>query len=546
MSIATADLLVALNYASPPVVGAFIGYLTNMVAIKMLFRPLHAWRIFGVRVPFTPGVIPSKRDELAINMGEMVGEHLLTSKEIGQALANEAFQTHLYGLIENRGSTLLQQDLGPLPSLIPKGYQIYFDVAVKAVTHQAQEGIHTFVASSAFAVIVKTAVDRQLERLLATRLADIFPGREREGGYAFIEKNLARMLASPAMEQWIETFVQQKVYGTLRQDKSLADILPESLQGFIVDIIEEQTPAFLGRLALVISEPEIRNKIVKGVRAGVEHFIASMGPMAGMVKTFLSMETVERKVREYLIDKEGEIVDWMQNDEVQQRVSTFLRERSQDFLATPLATMVGTKDGAGAADGQGGDRVELFCTQMSRQLLAFFREPEMTTAVAFMIKDNLETHMEGGGLALGEVLWDLMGDAGVQRGKVWIKDEALSILRSEETRKNLNGMTQTLLQGLLARPVGRLSALLPAGVRDGLYQSIQKMASDMLAAEVPGLVASLNLKEIVREKVDSLDLMRLERLLLSIMEEQFKYINLFGAILGFLIGGLNVLLLVAF
>ncbi len=573
MSIATADLLVVLNYASPPVVGAFIGYLTNMVAIKMLFRPLRAWRIFGIRVPFTPGVIPSKREDLAINMGEMVGEHLLTSKEIGQALANEAFQTHLYGLIENKGSALLLQELGPLPSLIPKGYQIYFDVAVKAVTHQAQEGIHTFVASSAFAVIMETAVDRQLERLLATPLAAIFPGREREGGYAFIEKNLARMLASPAMEQWLETFVQQKVYGAIRQKKSLADILPESLQGFIVDIIEKQTPAFLSRFAVVINEPEIRDKIVKGVRAGVEHFIASMGPMAGMVKTFLSMETVEKKAREYLIDKEEEIVGWLQNAEVQRRVSTILRERSQAFLATPLSTMVGdgqgwpsvagAKDGTGATDGLGwpgvagaksgavategqGDKVERFCSQVSLQLAAFFREPETTTAVASMIRDNLETHMEGGGLALGEVLWDLMGDTGMQRGKIWVKNEILAILRSEETRRNLNFMTQTLLQGLLARPIGRLAALLPAGVRDGLYQSIQKMASDMLAAEVPGLVASLNLKQIVTEKVDSLDLMRLERLLLSIMEEQFKYINLFGAILGFLIGGLNVLLLVAF
>ena len=240
MSIATADLLVALNYASPPVVGAFIGYLTNMVAIKMLFRPLHAWRIFGIRVPFTPGVIPSKREDLAVNMGEMVGEHLLTSKEIGQALANKSFQVHLHGLIESRGSVLLHRDLGPLPSLVPRGYHSYFDVAVKAVTHQAQAGIHTFVASSAFATIVETAIDRQVKRMLTTSLAEIFPGREREGGYAFIEKNLARMLVSPAMGQWIETFVQQKVYGTLRQEKSLADLLPESLQGLIINTIEEQ------------------------------------------------------------------------------------------------------------------------------------------------------------------------------------------------------------------------------------------------------------------------------------------------------------------
>ncbi|MFH2123781.1 MAG: DUF445 family protein [Pseudomonadota bacterium] len=545
MSIVNADLYTVLPYATPPVVGAFIGYLTNKVAIKMLFRPLKAWQILGVRVPLTPGVIPAKRGELAVNIGEMVGEHLLTSKEIGQALTNESFQNHLHGLIESRGSALLNRDLGPLSSLVPKGYQSYFDVAVKTVTHQAQESIHSFVASSAFAAIVETALDRQFERLWQTRLSEIIPGGEREGGYAFLEKNLARMLASPAMEQWLETFVQQKVYATLSQEKSLADILPESLQDLVISTIEEQTPALLGKFAVVLSEPEIRDKIVHGVRVGVENFISSMGPMAGMVKTFLSMETVEKKVREYLIDKEDEIVDWLQNGEVQQRVSTVLRERSRTFLATPLVKMVSAGDGGDATDGQG-DKVERFCSQLSLQLAAFLREPETTAAVASMIRDNVETHIENGGLSLGEVLQDLMGDAGTQRGKRWVKDEVLAILRSGNTRTNLNFMTQTLLQDLLSRPIGRLSALLPAGVRDGLYLSIQKMASAMLADEVPGLVASLNLKQIVKEKVDSLDLMRLEGLLLSIMEEQFKYINLFGAILGFLIGGLNVLFLAAF
>ena len=546
MSFTSVDLLTVLFYATPPAVGAFIGYLTNKVAIKMLFRPLNPWRIFGLRLPLTPGVIPAKRGELAVNIGEMVGEHLLTSREIGQALANESFQTHLYGLIESRGSGLLNRDLGPLPSLIPKGYQSYFDVAVQAVTYQAQEGIHSFVASPAFATVVETAIDQQLERILTTSLADIFSGREREGGYAFIEKNLARMLASPAMEEWTLTFVQQKVYGTLRQEKSLADILPESVQELIVSTIEEQTPQLLGKFAVVLSEPEIRDKIVLGVRAGVEDFISSMGPMAGMVKTFLNMETVEKKVRQYLIDKEEEIVSWLQNEDVQQRVATVLRERSQAFLTTPLAGMVGQEStGAGANDGQE-DKVEQFCRQLSHQLTSFLREPEMTTAVASMIRDNLETHIEGGELSLGEALWDLVGENGMRKGKAWIKDEVLSILRSGETRKSLNFMTQTLLQELLGRPIGRLSALLPAGVRDGLYRSIQKIASDMLSLEVPGLVASLNLKQIVKEKVDSLDLMRLERLLLSIMEEQFKYINLFGAFLGFLIGCLNVLLLAAF
>jgi uncharacterized membrane protein YheB (UPF0754 family) len=47
----------------------------------------------------------------------------------------------------------------------------------------------------------------------------------------------------------------------------------------------------------------------------------------------------------------------------------------------------------------------------------------------------------------------------------------------------------------------------------------------------------------VTDKVDSLDLLKLEDLLLSIMEEQFKYINLFGALLGFFIGLINLIVL---
>lgn len=534
MSMTTTDLLPVLSYAGPPVVGAFIGYFTNKVAIRMLFRPLRAWRIMGVRVPFTPGVIPAKRVELAGNIGEMVGEHLLTSDEIGPALANESFQSHLHELIEGRGNALLGKELGPLASLVPKGYQVYFDVAVKAVTYQIQEGIHAFMASPAFAAIVENAVEQQLDRLLATRVSEVFPGSEREGGYAFIEKTLARLLSGPAMEQWVETFVQQKVYAAFHRQRSISDLLPESLTRKIVHTIEGQAPSLLARLAVILQEPGIRDRIVQGVRAGVENFIASMGPMAGMIKAFLSMETVEKKIREYLIDHQEEIVVWLQNPEVRERVAAILGERSQAFLDTPLSRMVeeGQEDG-----------VERFCSQLSLQLVAVLREPETTAAISSMIRDNLETSMEEGGLSLGEVLRDFLGEEKAEKGKGWIKKEILLILRSEETRKNINLMTQALLHDLLQRPVGRLSALLPIGVRDGLYRSIRSMASEMLAVEVPGLVRSLNIKAIVREKVNSLDLLRLERLLLSIMEEQFKYINLFGAILGFVIGGLNVLLL---
>jgi uncharacterized membrane protein YheB (UPF0754 family) len=50
---------------APPVVGGVIGYFTNDIAIKMLFRPYRPWYVGKQRVPFTPGLIPSNQERLA-------------------------------------------------------------------------------------------------------------------------------------------------------------------------------------------------------------------------------------------------------------------------------------------------------------------------------------------------------------------------------------------------------------------------------------------------------------------------------------------------
>lgn len=59
-------------------IGALIGGFTNHLAIKMLFRPHEAKYIGKWKVPFTPGLIPKRRDELAKQLGRTVVEHLLT------------------------------------------------------------------------------------------------------------------------------------------------------------------------------------------------------------------------------------------------------------------------------------------------------------------------------------------------------------------------------------------------------------------------------------------------------------------------------------
>ncbi len=75
-----------------PVVGAAIGYFTNYIAVKMLFRPLYPVYLGKWQLPFTPGIIPKGRERLAKAVGEAVGEVLLTKKDFEQLLLSEQMQ----------------------------------------------------------------------------------------------------------------------------------------------------------------------------------------------------------------------------------------------------------------------------------------------------------------------------------------------------------------------------------------------------------------------------------------------------------------------
>ncbi|MEH2057196.1 MAG: DUF445 family protein [Nostoc sp.] len=79
-------------YVSPPVLGGIIGYFTNDIAIKMLFRPYRAIYIAGRKVPFTPGLIPRNQERLAKNISNTIMGSLLTPQEL-QNLARRLLQT---------------------------------------------------------------------------------------------------------------------------------------------------------------------------------------------------------------------------------------------------------------------------------------------------------------------------------------------------------------------------------------------------------------------------------------------------------------------
>ncbi|WP_400161867.1 DUF445 domain-containing protein [Brevibacillus sp. TJ4] len=229
--------LILLNIA----IGSLIGGFTNHVAIRMLFRPLRPWYIGNWRVPFTPGLIPSRRDEIARQMGRLVAEHLLTAEGVKRAITQgDMEKTLVYWLQDVSGKwmaeerTLRQLVRAAVPQVLDENGRWSESLRAPVARHW-----HSFVQR-----LLARHEDKQLRELLS----DSGVQRLEASSGAFSELLLTRVrdyLHSPQGHQTLQTMVRSLLGGGggmfggfvgmfLGDDKVIGKLLPhldELLQG---------------------------------------------------------------------------------------------------------------------------------------------------------------------------------------------------------------------------------------------------------------------------------------------------------------------------
>lgn len=133
-----------LKFLAAPLIGAIIGYCTNYIAVKMLFRPLKPVKIGKATLPFTPGIIPKRKPALAKAIGNMVGKSLVGEEEIKAILTSatmkEAVVSKITGAIDN---TLKENSIKDLAAVV-MDEQVYGEkkeVAVNYVSERIVDGV---------------------------------------------------------------------------------------------------------------------------------------------------------------------------------------------------------------------------------------------------------------------------------------------------------------------------------------------------------------------------------------------------------------------
>lgn len=139
------------------IIGSFIGGMTNMIAIKMLFKPYEAKYLFGWRLPLTPGVIPRRREEASGKLGNIIIGHLLTPDVFIKKIQSPETQNFIMLFIDKQIETIENEKL-----------------SMRYFLERLSEGLSEKVAGS-FNREIEDKVTAEGDRLYYMKIHDLIP-----------------------------------------------------------------------------------------------------------------------------------------------------------------------------------------------------------------------------------------------------------------------------------------------------------------------------------------------------------------------------------
>jgi len=100
-------------------VGATIGWMTNVIAIKLMFRPINPIRIKPFKMEIQ-GLIPKRKAEIAKSIGEVIESELISIEEIIDTLIEQSDKEGMIQMIKERIVALAEEKM---PPIVPSAFK---------------------------------------------------------------------------------------------------------------------------------------------------------------------------------------------------------------------------------------------------------------------------------------------------------------------------------------------------------------------------------------------------------------------------------------
>jgi uncharacterized membrane protein YheB (UPF0754 family) len=174
-------MIAILSYISAPIIGGIIGYITNDIAIRMLFRPHTAKYLCGIKIPFTPGIIPKEKGRIAEAIGSAISQNLMNQEVLQRYLLSDEMTRKVRKSVED--FLVSQKSNRESVSVFLKQYfsEEELQGVVASVNADLTNQIHTKLQDSEVGknvahIVVENVIDRMKSMDPTVFLNEVFEG----------------------------------------------------------------------------------------------------------------------------------------------------------------------------------------------------------------------------------------------------------------------------------------------------------------------------------------------------------------------------------
>ena len=497
------------------------GYAGAWLAVRMLFRPRKPFKVLGITL-FPQGMIPRHRDRLANAIGKAVGEELVSQETIMDELLGKDFlRRKIHGVIDSYTQELLSQNYPSLIETLPSNLRAPVLDAITSLQFKVAEHIENVLKSQESLTTISGFVERRVDEVLSRRASSVIDDETFERIVGFLEERARTALNSPELEVKVRGFVGRRVDDLANTPTPLGELFTPDAVSLLKEKAGEQIAPMAHHLTEIAAAERTRNQIGSLIKREVHNYYEAL-PF--FKKIFVSRDNLLGEVDDLVNESlPRRIEETLKGDFFAEEARNFIDSSIDNALERPL------RDVAGKINP---DQLERLKDQIAGGAMSLLRGEEMFRQITAYLTDTLEQFRPH---SIDSIMRALHPES-EEKLKSMLSKGLLNIVAREDTSKIINSMLATQIDNLLAAPIGRLSDNIS---EEKLLAASDSFADTIIAAireKLPEAIREFDVGGVVREKIMTYPVEKLEALVLSVAKEHLRTIELFGALFGLFIG----------
>lgn len=481
------------NYIIPVIVGGVIGYITNWIAIKMLFRPHYEKRIFNIPIPFTPGLIPKERNRIAKSIGEAVGEYLLSPEVVVDALFKnegsiEKVIIHYINRLKHEERTL--EDL------------------ISSLNYGEFEGRKEDIKKKLASLIALNFRKDQFKDRLIKLIDEYIFIVSRDNIYGIIEGKIESFLNylanSDEVKEELNGLLMEKLNTLSQDDRSLSEIIPEDIVNSFKDFILQNEENIVKLLKNILDNPRVKGQFKNWISDILSH------NMNKLIAIFINPETISDKILSLL-------EEYLNKAERSKEILSFILLMVDKIFEKEISYLLGD-----------------FVKDLKEEDMSVVSEIIIKNVLKednqYKIIDKLKNKLEGEEENIKSYLLDL------------IKRELESFLNSKSFYDHILSTVDKAIESILNRSISSLIVDINEDDILSIVNFLKIIIENLIKNQLPNMVKAFNISKVVEDQINSFDVAFTEELILEIANRELKAITWLGGLLGGIIGLLTPIL----